>query len=366
MGEPAKWYEKSGPEEDVVVSTHVSLSRNLSGIPFPDKLDNDRRVEVLKKIDEAVTGNPCFPPEEFLWQYVFSDPKLCVGLAERRLVTPDFLCTGNLHARALFQSKDEGFAMMVNGADHLRFQVMGAGLCFHKVWQELKEKDDALSSALAFAFDEELGYLTSNPADLGTGMRASVILHLPAMEEGGIIGRTAANLSRLGLTLQSIDGENGESASCLYELSNQVTLGIGESEALTNLDSICRQLIRQERGARKKLLQRPEIQDTVARSYGILRYARLLDYPEFEKLLSNVRLGVSCGFLQEVSLPERGSLAGRGSLPVLHRLSVEGQPANVVVAPGGNPQVEAAARARFVREVLAAMESEKPQEEPKG
>lgn len=189
-------------------------------------------------------------------------------------------------------------------------------------------------------------------------MRASVILHLPAMEEGGIIGRTAANLSRLGLTLQSIDGENGESASCLYELSNQVTLGIGESEALTNLDSICRQLIRQERGARKKLLQRPEIQDTVARSYGILRYARLLDYPEFEKLLSNVRLGVSCGFLQEVSLP------GRGSLPVLHRLSVEGQPANVVVAPGGNPQVEAAARARFVRGILAAMEREKPQEEP--
>ena len=196
-------------------------------------------------------------------------------------------------------------------------------------------------------------------------MRASVILHLPAMEEGGIIGRTAANLSRLGLTLQSIDGENGESASCLYELSNQVTLGIGESEALTNLDSICRQLIRQERGARKKLLQRPEIQDTVARSYGILRYARLLDYPEFEKLLSNVRLGVSCGFLQEVSLPERGSLAGRGSLPVLHRLSVEGQPANVVVAPGGNPQVEAAARARFVRGILAAVEREKPQEEPK-
>ena len=97
----------------------------------------------------------------------------------------------------------------------------------------------------------------------------------------------------------------------------------------------------------------------MARSYGILRYARLLDYPEFEKLLSNVRLGVSCGLLQEVSLPERGSL------PVLHRLSVEGQPANVVVAPGGNPQVEAAARARFVRGILAAVEREKPQEEPK-
>ncbi len=321
MNEMKKWYEKSGAEGDVVISTRVRLARNLRGVPFPSHLDDSRKKRVLEAIHEAVIGPNSLFSGFFMWIPVASLSRTAaVSLVERHLASPEFI--SHPEGRALLLSRDESISVMINEEDHIRIQVLQEGLSLKQAWKTASRLDDALNERLSFAFDEHLGYLTQYPTDLGTGMRASLMLHLPALEESGIINRTASNLSKLGLSLRSASGEGGEENGCLYQLSNRVTLGLSEEEALSNLETISMQLLRQERGAREKLMQRIETQDTVARSLGILQTARLLGTREFMKLLSNVRLGVSSGFLKGIA-PE-----------TLNRLSVLGQPATLRLPSG--------------------------------
>ncbi|MEE0868201.1 MAG: ATP--guanido phosphotransferase [Ruminococcus sp.] len=222
-----------------------------------------------------------------------------VSLVEKRLVSPEFI--SDTDGRALLISKDECFSIMINEEDHIRLQVITKGLSLEQAYDTADKLDTLLDENLDFAFDEKLGYLTQCPTNLGTGMRASVMLHLPALEKSRAINRIAGNLSKLGLTIRGAHGEGTEPKGALYQLSNQVTLGISEKAAIENLKNITEQLIAQENQARERLCSSIDIQDAISRSLGILRSALVISHDEALKLLSNVRLGIVSKQITDVS-----------------------------------------------------------------
>lgn len=226
-------------------------------------------------------------------------PRHSVSLVERRLVSPEFISDSD--GRALLLSNDEKLSIMINEEDHIRLQVITNGLSLEEAYDTADRLDTLLDENLDFAFDEKLGYLTQCPTNLGTGMRASVMLHLPALEKSRAISRIAGNLSKLGLTIRGAHGEGTEPKGALYQLSNQVTLGISEKSAIENLKNITIQLVTQENQARERLCSSIDVQDTISRSFGILKSALVISHDEALKLLSNVRLGIVSGQISDVT-----------------------------------------------------------------
>lgn len=285
---------------DVVISTRIRLARNLKDYPFPCKLNSQGREKVIEKVRDAVkkSNSPVASDFSFIRMSDLTSSQ-SVSLVEKRLVSPEFISDND--GRALLISKDECFSIMINEEDHIRLQVITKGLSLEQAYDTADKLDTLLDENLDFAFDEKLGYLTQCPTNLGTGMRASVMLHLPALEKSRAISRIAGNLSKLGLTIRGAHGEGTEPKGALYQLSNQVTLGISEKAAIENLKNITEQLIAQENQARERLCSSIDIQDAISRSLGILRSALVISHDEALKLLSNVRLGIVSKQITDVS-----------------------------------------------------------------
>lgn len=285
---------------DVVISTRIRLARNLKDFPFPCKLNSQGREKVIEKVRDAVkkSNSPVASDFSFIRMSELTSSQ-SVSLVEKRLVSPEFI--SETDGRALLISKDECFSIMINEEDHIRLQVITKGLSLEQAYDTADKLDTLLDENLDFAFDEKLGYLTQCPTNLGTGMRASVMLHLPALEKSRAINRIAGNLSKLGLTIRGAHGEGTEPKGALYQLSNQVTLGISEKAAIENLKNITEQLIAQENQARERLCSSIDIQDAISRSLGILRSALVISHDEALKLLSNVRLGIVSKQITDVS-----------------------------------------------------------------
>ena len=285
---------------DVVISTRIRLARNLKDFPFPCKLNSQGREKVIEKVRDAVkkSNSPVASDFSFIRMSELTSSQ-SVSLVEKRLVSPEFI--SDTDGRALLISKDECFSIMINEEDHIRLQVITKGLSLEQAYDTADKLDTLLDENLDFAFDEKLGYLTQCLTNLGTGMRASVMLHLPALEKSRAINRIAGNLSKLGLTIRGAHGEGTEPKGALYQLSNQVTLGISEKAAIENLKNITEQLIAQENQARERLCASIDIQDAISRSLGILRSALVISHDEALKLLSNVRLGIVSKQITEVS-----------------------------------------------------------------
>ena len=285
---------------DVVISTRIRLARNLKDYPFPCKLNSQGREKVIEKVRDAVkkSNSPVDSDFSFIKMSELTSSQ-SVSLVEKRLVSPEFI--SETDGRALLISKDECFSIMINEEDHIRLQVITKGLSLEQAYDTADKLDTLLDENLDFAFDEKLGYLTQCPTNLGTGMRASVMLHLPALEKSRAISRIAGNLSKLGLTIRGAHGEGTEPKGALYQLSNQVTLGISEKAAIENLKNITEQLIAQENQARERLCSSIDIQDAISRSLGILRSALVISHDEALKLLSNVRLGIVSKQITDVS-----------------------------------------------------------------
>ncbi|MGN0502770.1 MAG: protein arginine kinase [Ruminococcus sp.] len=285
---------------DVVISTRIRLARNLKDYPFPCKLNSQGREKVIEKVRDAVkkSNSPVASDFSFIRMSELTSLQ-SVSLVEKRLVSPEFI--SETDGRALLISKDECFSIMINEEDHIRLQVITKGLSLEQAYDTADKLDTLLDENLGFAFDEKLGYLTQCPTNLGTGMRASVMLHLPALEKSRAINRIAGNLSKLGLTIRGAHGEGTEPKGALYQLSNQVTLGISEKAAIENLKNITEQLIAQENQARERLCSSIDIQDAISRSLGILRSALVISHDEALKLLSNVRLGIVSKQITDVS-----------------------------------------------------------------
>lgn len=285
---------------DVVISTRVRLARNLKDYPFPCKLNAQGREKVIESVHKAISESNSAVAGDFQFiELKTLSPGECVSLVERRLVSPEFI--SDTTGRALLLSKDESLSIMVNEEDHIRLQVIQKGLSLESAYDIADKLDTLLDENLEFAFDSKLGYLTQCPTNLGTGMRASVMLHLPALEKSRAVSRIAGNLSKLGLTIRGAHGEGTDPKGALYQLSNQVTLGISEKAAIENLKNITLQLVAQEEQARERLCQSIDIRDAISRSLGILRNALVISHDEALNLLSNVRLGIVSGQITDVT-----------------------------------------------------------------
>lgn len=289
----AKWYLGTGAQNDVVISTGIYLARNLKNYPFPASLSLKEKLKINEIIKNAVDA---------LKGYSFNYTELktlsqhqVVSLAERHLVSPEFASSSD--GRALFLTDDESVSIMVNEEDHIRFQVMYAGFSLDEAYSTANEIDNELSQRLPFAFDERLGYLTQDPGALGTGMKASVVLHLPGLVAVSQINRLISAVGKLGLSLRGSYGEGSAAKGDLFQLSNSITLGISEKAAIENLKSIALQIAAQERAAREEICRSLVTEDRIFRALGILKYARLLDTEEFMELMSLVRLGAVMNIL---------------------------------------------------------------------
>ena len=331
----AKWYLGEGEQSDVVISTRIRLARNLKQYPFPARLDTTSRLAVNEVIRKAV---PAAAGLRYIEMKTLTQAQI-VAFAEKHVISPEFASSAD--GRALLLSADEELSVMLNEEDHIRLQVMLPGLALEQAYDTADKLDTAINEQVEYAFDERLGYLTQCPTNLGTGMRASVMLHLPALAATNRIGALGSTVSKLGLTIRGAYGEGTAPMGDLYQVSNQVTLGISEKAAMENLKTIVLQIAAQERAARTEMLKTTETQDLVYRAYGVLKSARLLDTREFMELISRVRFGAVGGLLPlDAEVP--------------NALMIAMQPANLNARAGKNLSARERdeLRAKLVREAL--------------
>ncbi len=282
-----KWYETKSERDDVILSTRIRFARNLEEYPFPCRLDTAGREKVCHIVRDAFNDVSGLKLNYIEMQDL--TPKQAVALAERHLISPDFATPSK--GRALLLSDDESISIMLCEEDHIRIQVIKGGLDFEGAFKLANDIDNLLDSKLKYAFDERIGYLTQCPTNLGTGMRASVMMHLPALSKCNQMSRLASTVSKLGLTIRGAYGEGSNAKGDIYQLSNQVSLGISERAAIDNLKSITMQIATQERTAGEEFVKNVNVVDRITRAYGILSSAKLLSADEMLELFSWVRLG---------------------------------------------------------------------------
>ena len=308
-----KWYFDKGPDSDVVLSSRVRLARNLVDYPFPHRSTPGLRREVMKLVMDALKNQ--MPQADLAgvgqeFRFVdFNDLSEIERyvLVEKHLVSKE-LAESNFDCGVLI-SADENISIMLNEEDHLRMQCLGAGMQIDKLYELINRVDDFLSSELEFAFDSKIGFLTCCPTNIGTAIRASAMLHLPALSMTGYIRGILESVGKLGVAVRGMFGENTETSGNIYQISNQVTLGRSEEEIIAGIQSLTNQLVEQERGLRDELLNQHgvRLEDRIMRSFGILTNTRIISVEETLQRLSDVRLGLNLGLIEgldEVRLNE--------------------------------------------------------------
>ena len=314
------WYNTTGPLADTVISSRVRFARNIKGYPFPSRLDTNGANEIIEKISVPLEGMG-------FRRINFSDisPVMATSYVERHYVSPEFATMET--PRTLLLQEANGVAVLLCEEDHLRIQSILSGLSLEEAYKNASVIEKRLDADFDFAYSDNLGYLTHCPTNLGTGMRASIMMFLPALSLGGYIASLAAQLSKLGLAMRGLFGEGSGSAGCMYQISNQITLGISESEILSKLTEAVRQISESELQARKNIGEDAldRLTDKVARSVGILKYAYMINTEEFIKLFSDVRLGISLGLVEDIGYEQLGTLLVE-TMPATLTLSSETTP----------------------------------------
>ena len=303
VSSPVSFLADSGPDEDIAISSRIRLARNMISYPFPCAASEEQLEEICSRVSAAACRSQSLGcPDCFTFdiaQLSVLDREI---LLERRLASKEFI--SEPAGKRLLVKKDESCAVMINEEDQLRIQVLAPGFQLDKVWEKINAVDDELSRHLDYAFDEQLGYLTSCPTNVGTGLRASVMLHLPGLVMTGKIGATLQGINKLNLAARGIFGEGSENQGNLFQVSNQVTLGDTENGIIEKLSQVIRQLIFHEKAARMQLLERDQasLLDHVGRSYGILRHSYKLSSDEALQCLSGLRLGVDLGLFDHLNI----------------------------------------------------------------
>ena len=299
----SNWYKNATEIEDVAVSSRIRLARNLKGLPFPSKMTSEQRIELNQKVKKAIleSNTPFAKSLKYIDMRDVPETQK-YAMVERHIISPEF--AGITEPSAIILSADESISIMIGEEDHIRIQVILSGHNLTGAYDIAEQIDSLLCANLPFAFDSRLGFLTECPTNLGTGLRASVMLHLPALEWGGQIEELGNSIGKIGFTVRGLYGEGSKSAAALYQVSNQITLGLSENNALDNLKIITTQLIEKELEARKKL-KKTELEDICFRSLGTLQNARILTSDEMMNLLSSVKLGKSMGILNIEASPIR-------------------------------------------------------------
>ncbi|WP_406677544.1 protein arginine kinase [Moorella sp. ACPs] len=341
----SKWMEGSGPQADIVISSRIRLARNLKGMPFPNLMNEAQEAKVIRLVGQAIRAPGVFQAVGELKLQTLRElsPVERQILVEKHLISPD-LAEGK-GEKAVVLRDDEAISIMVNEEDHLRLQCLLPALMLHEAWRLADAADDALENELDFAFDQERGYLTACPTNVGTGLRASTMLHLPALVLTKQAGQVLTALTKVGVAVRGLYGEGTEAQGNIFQVSNQITLGRSEEEIINNLSAVTVRLADQEREARELLRKqsRWQLEDRVGRAYGVLTNARILSSQEALQLLSDVRLGVEMKILRGID--QR----------LINQLMVRIQPAYLQFTAGKEmtPFERDVHRAAMVRELLA-------------
>ncbi|WP_341279809.1 protein arginine kinase [Paenibacillus sp. FSL H8-0537] len=296
------WMKGDGPESDIVISSRIRIARNLNHHPFPLLATKEQSLEVMEQLAAIGASGKLEPIGQF-------DTIVLADLTEleKRVLVEKHLISPNLanesRGGAFILSDNESVSIMINEEDHLRIQCLYPGFQIQEAWTLANRIDDIFEAETEYAFDEKRGYLTTCPTNVGTGIRVSIMVHLPALVLSSQINRILQAVTQVGLAVRGLYGEGSEALGNVFQISNQITLGQSESEIIDNLYSVARQIIEHEKAARIRLLAESKlrIEDRVKRSYGILSYAAIMDTKEAAQRLSDVRLGVDLGLLDNIS-----------------------------------------------------------------
>lgn len=295
------WMRVEGPENDIVLSTRIRLARNFEKVTFPIIANEDELRSVMEFMKENYEGKSYanYQNLAFIEMEDLSHIEKRV-LVEKHLISP-FLTKAR--ASGVLVSENEQLSIMVNEEDHIRIQLYFPGFQMKQALDHAFELDDWLEEKIDFAFDERWGYLTSCPTNVGTGMRASVMIHLPALVLTKRINQMIPAINQFGFVVRGIYGEGTEALGNLFQVSNQITLGKSEGDIVEDLESVIINLVEQEREARHYLLHTSgkKLEDQIFRSYGILKYGRIIESQEASARISDVRLGVDLGMIKDVS-----------------------------------------------------------------
>lgn len=338
----SSWLTAEGDEAGIVLSSRVRLARNIKGLQFPPYSDDASREKVVDFVETALQKSRELEHGEFLRSELIDELDRSF-LIERHLISPEFMRPESISG--IFISPDEKVAIMVNEEDHLRIQSMGSGLSLTDTLSRAMRIDDDLARTLEFDYDTDFGFLTSCPTNVGTGLRASILIHLAGLVLTKEIDSVIDHITKLGLVVRGFYGEGSDVWGNLFQISNQTTLGRSESDITEALQKITRQIIEFENQAREQLVSQAhdEISDKIWRAFGILKHARVLTTEEVMNLLSAVRLGIALNILEEVSME------------TVNKMLILSQPAHLQkhVGKALDPSDRDIARATLVREMLA-------------
>ena len=291
------WYKNNN--SDIVVSTRIRLARNVDKTPFPNALKDTK--EVTEKIKNAVLGGNSTLAKDFDFIDLDNTPLIRKQeLAEEHLISP-VMCEGK--CKSVMISKDRTMSIMLMEEDHIRLQIIKDGFALDEAYSLASKVDDVIEENITYAFDNDFGYLTACPTNTGTGMRASVMMHLPALTMSENINRVISSAGSLGIEVRGLYGEGTKAYGNLYQISNRITLGLSESQVIEKLTNVVNQIIDMETKARNMLKEKnyDVIADRLFRSYGTLKYARSVSSSEAKSLLSDVMLGQSLGIIPKES-----------------------------------------------------------------
>jgi protein arginine kinase len=296
-----EWLRGTGPESDIVISSRIRLARNLAAFPFTNRATAHQKAEIEALLRERIAKLDLEPRLDYenLTGRSAIDRQF---LVERQLISRELATTEGPRGVAIVPP--ENISLMVNEEDHLRLQVMRSGLALIEAWEEIDRIDDLLEQRVSYAFHDDFGYLTACPTNVGTGMRASVMVHLPALVMTKEIDKVFRALQKINLAVRGLYGEGSRASGDFYQISNQVTLGKSETQILGEIREVIPQIISYERQTRQTLLRdsRQALQDRVSRAFGTLCSATMMTSEETMDLLSSVRLGINMGLLEDITI----------------------------------------------------------------
>lgn len=336
-----KWLDGTGSYSDIVISSRVRLARNLEGFPFPERADRRQLQEIINRVIQAVKNVPYLQGAVILHLNKISRLDREV-LMERHLISYEH-ATGE-GEKAVIITEQETVSIMINEEDHIRMQCLQSGLELEKAFEVTNSIDNALADRLNYSFSSRYGFLTACPTNVGTGMRTSVLIHLPGLVLGHKIQKLLQTVSRMGLFIRGLYGEGSDVMGNLFQISNQVTLGQSEKEIISHMEKVARQVVIDEQSAREDLMKnnRELVEDKVWRAYSLLRSARVINSEETLELLSAIRLGINLNIIKYIDIS------------TLNEILLLTQPAHLQMIAG--KQLEASIRdirrAEFIRKKL--------------
>lgn len=304
---PSEWLRGTGPESSIVISSRIRLARNLESYIYANKLATAKRLELIEEVDIATKKSQLLKKNELFFMNDLNqlDKQF---LLERHLISAEF--SNEKANNAVFLSDNEALSLMILEEDHLRIQVMESGFNLKDCWSLIDRVDSELEKNLNFAFDEELGYLTACPTNVGTGIRASCMLHLPGLVLTKQINKILQALAKLNIATRGFYGEGSQASGNFFQISNQITLGQNEEEIIDSLERVIKQVVEHEKESRKLLCEKKEerLVDQVWRAVGILKSARVVTSQEAVMFFSLVRLGLDLDIVSGITLQDLNTL----------------------------------------------------------